>query len=230
MSYHLTKKNEIFQSLKEEYDYAKENERYYVNLFNKQDNLYSVFFVIFSLIIGTVYHITTLDSSNAPAAILLFQENELIISLLICALSIIYTYFYIMVQGNSYYLIIYSEKIIVLEKCLNYYLGKKVYIWETEFMSKIQSKNCLLEKGCLNVNYIKTALALFQYGLIHAGLVVMWYEINASNVIRYTYVGVVAVATVFIAYNWMRMWFVLPCYYREKLQKLYESRLGIKLV
>ena len=164
MLYRAIKKNEVFQSLKEEYDYAKEKERYYVNLFNKQDNLYSVFFVIFSLIIGAVYHITTLDGSEASAGILAFQENELIISLLICVLAIIYTYF---------------------------------YIWETEFMSKIQSKSNVLQKGYLNVNYIKTALAFLQYGIIHAGLAVMW--------------------------------FVLPSYYRQKLQKLYEDKLGIKL-
>ena len=229
MLYRAIKKNEVFQSLKEEYDCAKEKERYYVNLFNKQDNLYSVFFVIFSLIIGAVYHITTLDGSEASAGILAFQDNELIISLLICALAIIYTYFYIIVQGNSYYLIIYSERIVVLEKCLNYYLGKKVYIWETEFMSKIQSKSNVLQKGYLNVNYIKTALAFLQYCIIHAGLVVMWFEINTGNVIRYSYIIIVALTTVFIAYNWIRMWFVLPSYYRQKLQKLYEGKLGIKL-
>ena len=47
MLYLSTKKKQIFESVKEEYNDAKEKERYYVNLFNKQDNLYSVFFAIF---------------------------------------------------------------------------------------------------------------------------------------------------------------------------------------
>lgn len=96
-------------------------------------------------------------------------------------------------------------------------------------MSKIQSKSNVLEKGYLNVNYIKTVLAFLQYGIIHAGLMVMWFEINTMNVVRYLYVTIVAMITVFIAYNWIRMWFVLPSYYRQKFQKLYEGNLGIKL-
>ncbi len=120
-------------------------------------------------------------------------------------------------------------KIIVLEKCLNYYLGKKAYIWETEFMSKIQSKDNVLKKGCLNVNYIKAILAFLQYVIIQAGLAVMWFDVNSVATVRYTYIGIVALTTVLIAFNWIRMWFVLPSYYRSELKKEYEKSLGIKL-
>lgn len=229
MSRLFYKRKEVIQSLKEEYDYAKQKTQYYVELFNKQDSLYNVFFVIFSIVLGAVYHITSSGSADASQAILSIQNQQLILSILILALAVIYTYFYIIVQANSYYLIIYSEKITVLEKCLNHYIGKKVYMWEADFMSAIQSKRNVWTKGYLNINYLKTALAFLQYVIIHAGLAVMWFTVNNAIVTRTAYVGVVSVASLFIAYNWIKMWFVLPKHYRGELKKMYQKNLGIRL-
>ena len=217
-------KNQVIQALKEEYACAREEIQYYVKMFNKQDSLYNVFFVVFSLVFGALYHVSS--SGNIVA---LNERQQVIFGLLVCALAVIYTYFYVIIQANSYYLIIYSEKIIVLEKCLNYYLGKTVYIWETEFMSQIQSKSHVWTKGCINVNYIKTALAFLQYFIIHIGLGVMWFEINASVYMRIAYVAIVSIVSLFIAYNWIKMWFVLPSHYRNELKSIYEQKLEIEL-
>ncbi len=225
----FSKRKEVIQSLKEEYDCAKKEQQYYAEQFNKQDGLYNVFFVVFSIVLGALYHITSSGSADASGAILSIKNQPLILSILISALAVIYTYFYIIVQANSYYLIIYSEKIIVLEKCLNHYLGKKVYVWETDFMSKVQSKRNVWKKGYLNINYIKTALAFLQYIIIHSGLIVMWCNVNSLAVIRWAYGLTVFFGSVFIAYNWIAMWFILPEQYRDELKTLYQKNFGIRL-
>ncbi len=225
----FSKRKEVIQSLKEEYDCAKKEHQYYAEQFNKQDGLYNVFFVIFSIVLGALYHITSSGSADASRAILLIKNQKLILSILISALAVIYTYFYVIVQANSYYLIIYSEKIIVLEKCLNHYLGERVYVWETDFMSKVQSKRNVWKKGYLNINYIKTALAFLQYIIIHSGLTVMWCNVNSLAVIRWAYALTVFFVSAFIAYNWITMWFILPEQYRDELKTLYQKNLGIKL-
>lgn len=57
MSNSNEKRNKIIESLKSEYDLARHEWEYYTDLFNKQDNLYSIYFAIFAVIIAAIYYI-----------------------------------------------------------------------------------------------------------------------------------------------------------------------------
>ena len=132
-------------------------------------------------------------------------------------------------MGNSYYLIIYSEKVIVLEKSLNYFLNKNIFIWEKDFMAKIQSKDNVFTKGYLNVNMLKMAFATILYCVVEIPLCTLWYSIIGKNSLFYCYVIIVSIISLFLVYDWIVMWWKLPKHYRKELETIYRNRLNIRL-
>jgi uncharacterized membrane-anchored protein YitT (DUF2179 family) len=132
-------------------------------------------------------------------------------------------------MGNSYYLIIYSEKVIVLEKSLNYFLNKNIFIWEKDFMAKIQSKDNVFTKGYLNVNMLKMAFATILYCVVEIPLCILWYSIIGKNSLFYCYVIIVSIISLFLVYDWIVMWWKLPKHYRKELETIYRNRLNIRL-
>lgn len=223
-------RDKIIESLKSEYDLSRHEWEYYTDLFNKQDNLYSIYFAIFAVIIAAIYYIIQVNNDKTIFDnIVLLHNQKTIICGLIIFLAITYMYLFIIMMGNSYYLIIYSEKAVVLEKVLNYYLDKKVFIWETEFMSIIQSKDNVFTEGYLNVNMLKMVFAVALYCTVEIPLCILWYSIIGCGILFYIYIIIMMVISLFLMYNWIIMWWRLPKHYRKELEKLYKNKLNIRI-
>ena len=223
-------RDKIIESLKSEYDLARHEWEYYTDLFNKQDNLYSIYFAIFAIIIGAIYYIIQVNNKDTIFDnIVLLSNQKIIICGLIIFLATTYMYLFIIMMGNSYYLIIYSEKIIVLEKSLNFFLNKNVFIWETNFMSIIQSKENVFTKGYLNVNMLKMVFAIALYCTVEVPLVILWHSIVGSTHSFYIYIVILICVSLFLMYNWIIMWWRLPKHYRTQLEKLYKNKLNIRI-
>ena len=223
-------RDKIIESLKSEYNLARHEWEYYSDLFNKQDNLYSIYFAIFAIIIGAIYYIIQVNNKETIFDnIVLLYNHKIIICGLIIFLAIAYMYLFIIMMGNSYYLIIYSEKIIVLEKSLNYFLNKNVFIWETNFMSIIQSKDNVFTKGYLNVNMLKMAFAIALYCTVEVPLAILWLSIVGNNYLFYAYLIILICVSLFLMYNWIMMWWRLPKHYRRQLEELYKNKLNISI-
>lgn len=223
-------KDKIIEFLKSEYDLARHEWEYYTELFNRQDNLYSIYFAIFAVIIGAIYYI--IQSNNKDRLfdnIILLYNQKMIICGLIIFLAVTYMYLFIIMMGNSYYLIIYSEKVIILEKSLNYFLNKNVFVWEKDFMSKIQSKDNVFTKGYLNVNMLKMVFAIILYCVVEIPLCMLWYSIVGENNLFYLYVIIISIVSLFLVYDWIIMWWRLPQHYRKELETIYKNRLNIRL-
>lgn len=219
----------IQKHLKSEYDLARHEWEYYTELFNKQDNLYSIYFAIFAVVIGAIYYIITVNNKGTLFDnITLLQNQKLIICGLLAFLAITYMYLFVIMLGNSYYLIIYSEKAIVLKKLLNHFLGVNIYIWETDFMSIIQSTENIITKGYINVNMFKMVYAILLYLSIEIPLCILWYVVNGRGVLLYVYMFLVIGASVLLAYDWLIMWWRLPKHYRKVLSNLYLEKLCIR--
>lgn len=223
-------KNIEIESLKSEYSLAREEWKYYTDMFNKQDNLYSIYFAIFSIIIGAIYYIIQVNNKETIFDnVVLLHNQKIIICGLIIFLAVTYMYVFIIMMGNSYYLIIYEEKIIVLEKALNCFFKNKIFIWDTEFMSKIQSKDNIFTQGYLNVNMLKMIFAVLLYCAIEIPLCVLWKSIVGFGLCFTIYIFSVLIISLFLVYNWIAMWWRLPKHYRKVLKELYEDKLNINL-
>lgn len=206
-----SEKNIIIQLLKSEYDLARHEWEYYTDLFNKQDNLYSIYFAIFAIIIGAIYYIIHVNNENTLFDnITLLHNQKTIICGLIVFLAITYMYF-------------------VLEKTLNYFLDKKVFVWETNFMSTIQSKDNVFTKGYLNVNILKMVFAIALYCTVEVPLCILWYFIIGYEIPFFVYIAIVTGVSLFLMYNWIIIWWRLPKYYRKELKKLYKNKLNIHI-
>lgn len=222
--------NVMIEHLKSEYDLARHELEYYTDLFNKQDNLYSVYFAIFAVLVGAIYYIIQVNNKDTLFDNIILSNNQkIIICGLIIFLAITYMYLFIIMMGNSYYLIIYQEKIIILEKVLNFYINKKVFIWETDFMSIIQSTENVVTKGYVNVNMLKMIFAILLYITIEVPLCFIWYFIMGKTYLFYSYVGILIFVSIFLIYDWLIMWWRLPKHYRNELRKIYKNRLNIRI-
>ena len=223
-------KNKIIEMLKSEYDLARHEWEYYTDLFNKQDNLYSIYFAIFAIIIGAIYYIIQVNNKNTLFDnIVLLNNQRIIICGLVIFLAITYMYLFVIMLGNSYYLIIYSEKVIILEKLLNYFLNKKLFIWETDFMSIIQSKDNVFTKGYLNVNMLKMVFAIALYCTVEVPLCILFHVIVGNIFLFHIYSIVLILISLFLIYDWLIMWWKLPKHYRSQLETLYKNKLDIRL-
>ena len=222
--------NKIIELLKSEYDLARHEWEYYTDLFNKQDNLYSIYFAIFAVIIAAIYYIIQVNNKDTLFDNLFLLHNQkMIICGLIIFLAVTYMYLFIIMMGNSYYLIIYSEKVIILEKSLNYFLNKHIFIWEKDFMAKIQSKDNVLTKGYLNVNMLKMVFAIILYCVVEIPLCMLWYSVVGKENLFFWYVIIVVIVSLFLVYDWIIMWWRLPKHYREELETIYKKALNIRL-
>lgn len=214
--------NEI-NILHEEYKIARHEWEYYTELFNKQDNLYSVYFAIFAIAIGGVYYIIKDSNSHLFENMVLLPNQKIIVGSLIIFLAITYMYLFIIMMGNSYYLIIYSEKILALEKTINRKLGKNILFWEAKFMASIQSTDNRITAGYFNVNFLKTVYAILLYITIEVPLGFLWYAVFDNGLTFKIYCISVTCSSCFLLYNWLIMWIRLPKFYRNKLDNLYSE-------
>lgn len=119
-------KNEAIQKmLKSEYDLAKRECEYYTQEFNKQDTIYGVYFAVFSVVVGAIYKIAETNNDQLQLANLAVVLNQkIIIGGMVLFLAFAYIYVFLVIMGNSYYLILYSGKIIALEKMMNHFLQR----------------------------------------------------------------------------------------------------------
>jgi multisubunit Na+/H+ antiporter MnhF subunit len=88
-------KDKIIEFLKSEYDLARHEWEYYTELFNRQDNLYSIHFAIFAVIIGAIYYIIQVNNKDTLFDnITLLHNQKMIICGLIIFLAVTYIYIY----------------------------------------------------------------------------------------------------------------------------------------
>ena len=158
----INSKDEHLSVLKLEYDYAKKELFYYMEKFDKNDNMSSISVSILGLLL-TIYE--AIKSDKIP-----IENNIKIIGIFF--LSIISTYTFAMTIGSLYYLILNSARLRYLENKINEILGKDVLNWENYLMIKIHKvDNFFLDGGrMINVNHIK---AIF-FVIIHTSAQVVF--------------------------------------------------------
>lgn len=224
-------KNELLQKLlKSEYDLAKHECEYYTQEFNKQDTIYGVYFAVFSVVVGAIYRIAETSNDQLQLTNLAVVLNQkIIIGGMILFLAFAYIYVFLVIMGNSYYLILYGEKIIVLERMLNHYLDKKIFIWESCIMERIQSPQNKFTEGYFNVNLLKGAAAVVLYIIVEVILGILWNLTFDNFVVTFVYCITLGTLSGFIFLNWMKMWKCLPEYYKSYFTDLYENKLQIRL-
>lgn len=225
------KKNELLQKLlKSEYDLAKHECEYYTQEFNKQDTIYGVYFAVFSVVVGAIYKIAETNNDQLQLTNLAVILNQkIIIGGMILFLAFAYMYVFLVIMGNSYYLILYSEKIIVLERMLNHYLDKKIFIWESCIMEQIQSPQNKFTEGYFNVNLLKGAAAVVLYIIVEVILGILWNLTFDNFFVTLFYCVTLGFLSGYIFANWLKMWRRLPEYYNSYFSNLYENNLQIKL-
>ncbi len=223
-------RDKIIEYLKNEYDLAKHEWKYYTDLSHKQDHLYSIYFAVFAVMIGAIYYIIQINNKDSIFDdLILMHYQRMIICGLIIFLAVTYMYLFIMKMGSSYDFILYREKVIIFEKSLNYFMTKNIFIWETEFMSKIQSKDHVFTKGYFNVNMIKMIFAVVLYGVIEIPLCILWHVVVGNVPAFYVYIIILIIISLFLLYDWFVMCWRLPAYYRKELKKIYKKKLKMRI-
>ena len=223
-------KNEAIQKmLKSEYDLAKRECEYYTQEFNKQDTIYGVYFAVFSVVVGAIYKIAETNNDQLQLANLAVVLNQkIIIGGMVLFLASAYIYVFLVIMGNSYYLILYSGKIIALEKMMNHFLEKEIFIWESYIMDKIQSPQNRFTKGYFNVNILKGAIAVVLYIVVEVILGIIWSLIFDDFIVTLIYCVAFGSLSGFVLMNWLKMWIHLPEYYKSCFIDLYKNKLQIK--
>ena len=85
---------------------------------------------MFSVVVGAIYKIAETNNDQLQLANLAVVLNQkIIIGGMVLFLAFAYIYVFLVIMGNSYYLILYSGKIIALEKMMNHFLEKEIFIW-----------------------------------------------------------------------------------------------------
>lgn len=224
-------KNDVLQELlKSEYDLAKHECEYYTQEFNKQDTVYGVYFAVFSVVIGAIYKIAETNNDQLELTNLAVILNQkIIIGGMILFLAFAYIYVFLVIMGNSYYLILYSEKIMVLERILNHYLDKKIFVWESCVMEQIQSFQNKRTAGYFNINLLKGAAAVLLYIIVEVLLGILWGLTFDNFIVALVYYVTLFVLSALILVNWLIMWKNLPEYYKNSFIAIYEEKLQIYL-
>lgn len=214
--------------LKAEYDGAKVERQYYAELINKQDASFNAFFAIFSIVMTLIYNAIQINNKDVFLEnLLLSVDQKIIISAMCLLIGVLYIYLFVALSSSVYYLILFGEKIAVLEKVLNIYLGKELFVWETYIMSRLQSKDNVHSAGFLNVNYFKFVFVVILYLIVEAFIsVVLCYTVKT---VAYLFVPVVALITLIVFCNWIMMYWKFPEYCKKTMEVLYEDKLGIML-
>ena len=231
MDEHTLERNDVLQKLlKSEYDLAKHEYEYYTQEFNKQDTIYGVYFAVFSVVIGAIYKMVETNNNQMELTNLAVILNQkIIIGGMILFLAFAYIYVFLVIMGNSYYLILYSEKIIVLERILNHYLDKNIFVWESCVMEQIQSLQNKRTEGYFNINLLKGAAAVILYIIVEALLGILWSLTFDNFIVAFVYCVTLFILSVLILMNWLIMWGKLPGHYKRIFTALYEEKLEIDL-
>ena len=148
--------------------------------------------------------------------------------MMVLFLAFAYIYVFLVIMGNSYYLILYSGKIIALEKMMNHFLEKEIFIWESYIMDKIQSPQNRFTKGYFNVNILKGAIAVVLYIVVEVILGIIWSLIFDDFIVTLIYCVAFGSLSGFVLMNWLKMWIHLPEYYKSCFIDLYKNKLQIK--
>lgn len=202
---------------------------YYTQEFNKQDTIYGVYFAVFSVVVGAIYKIAETNNDQLQLANLAVVLNQkIIIGGMVLFLAFAYIYVFLVIMGNSYYLILYSGKIIALEKMMNHFLEKEIFIWESYIMDKIQSPQNRFTKGYFNVNILKGAIAVVLYIVVEVILGIIWSLIFDDFIVTLIYCVAFGSLSGFVLMNWLKMWIHLPEYYKSCFIDLYKNKLQIK--
>ena len=125
-------------------------------------------------------------------------------------------------------LAVYSGKIIALEKMMNHFLEKEIFIWESYIMDKIQSPQNRFTKGYFNVNILKGAIAVVLYIVVEVILGIIWSLIFDDFIVTLIYCVAFGSLSGFVLMNWLKMWIHLPEYYKSCFIDLYKNKLQIK--
>ena len=148
------------------------------------NTIYGVYFAVFSVVVGAIYKIAETNNDQLQLANLAVVLNQkIIIGGMVLFLAFAYIYVFLVIMGNSYYLILYSGKIIALEKMMNHFLEKEIFIWESYIMDKIQSPQNRFTKGYFNVNILKGAIAVVLYIVVEVILGIIWLVWTNANCI-----------------------------------------------
>lgn len=222
----MCENEKIISFFKSEYDSAKAESRYYAEQINKQETFFNIYFAIFSIALGIIYKIVMINNEDVPFNCIELQGYQKKMVWMICLLlSLFGTYLFATMSGNSYYLMIFGEKVSVLEKILNYYLGENIFVWESCFMSNIQSRKNVIKTGCIKINYLKMVFAILIYLLVQTILLFVVYYTVKVVVIYIIFVGCVSV----VAWgNWILMWWRVPKYCKNQLEHMYKEKLEIE--
>lgn len=76
---------------------------------------------------------------------------------------------------------------------------------------------------------LKMVFAIILYCVVEIPLCMFWYSIIGKTSLFYWYVSIVSIISLFLAYDWIVMWWKLPKHYRQELETIYKNRLNIRL-
>ncbi len=215
--------------IEKEYELAKNEYKFYAEQFNKQENLYSLFFSVASILLGLLFIINP-DSNDILTQIISFLSRYRYIPAgMILYITVTYAYFFTVMMGNSYYLVLYSEKIVVLEKIINHYADKDILIWERKIMSDVQSTNNTIKGRYINVNILKIVFVAIQYICIQLILGTAFSLVVKPDISPWYCAVIALLIPLFLLWQFYVIWHDLPGMYRKEFRDIYEKQLGIKL-
>ena len=131
-------------------------------------------------------------------------------------------------KQDTIFVCVNSGKIIALEKMMNHFLEKEIFIWESYIMDKIQSPQNRFTKGYFNVNILKGAIAVVLYIVVEVILGIIWSLIFDDFIVTLIYCVAFGSLSGFVLMNWLKMWIHLPEYYKSCFIDLYKNKLQIK--
>lgn len=117
----------------------------------------------------------------------------------------------------------------VLERILNHYLDKKIFVWESCVMEQIQSFQNKRTAGYFNINLLKGAAAVLLYIIVEVLLGILWGRTFDNFIVALVYYVTLFVLSALILVNWLIMWKNLPEYYKNSFIAIYEEKLQINL-
>lgn len=221
----INSKDKLLSVLKLEYEYAKKELFYYMEKFDKNDNMSSISVSILGLLL-TISE--AIKSDKIP-----IDNNIKIIGVFF--LSIISTYTFAMTIGSLYYLILNSARLRYLENKINEILGKDVLNWENYSMIKIHKVgNLFLDGGrMINVNHIKAVFFM----IIHISAQVVFgyliFSYSESWFVGYIIFQILTLIFMFSQWifylNWLQEFFYDIMKNKEKITKNNKLANGVGL-
>ena len=221
----INSKDKLLSVLKLEYEYAKKELFYYMEKFDKNENMSSISVSILGLLL-TISE--AIKSDKIP-----IDNNIKIIGVFF--LSIISTYTFAMTIGSLYYLILNSARLRYLENKINEILGKDVLNWENYLMIKIHKvDNLFLDGGrMINVNHIKAAFFMFIHILAQVVFGYLIFSYSKSWFVAYIIFQILTLIFMFSQWffylNWLQEFFYDIMKNKEKITKNNKLANGVGL-